>query len=328
MARVRLVGLLVLTLACLVWVLWGIELDEALAGLGRFQWPMLVPIWGLYLCAHALRAHRYRILLPQPVDYAASFSSLTIGYLALHVFPFRLGEFVRPYLLREQRGVPLGDSLAALVFERLFDVLMLLAMILGTTWFVEFPTTLEVGGVDILRLAQRGAATLVTLGVVGVAGVFVVGVERLQFLGRLPLGGMVLGGFGRFQGAVRALAARPLVAGQALLLSMVIWGLTLLAVRLQLLASPGLPTSAGATLATWTATLSGMTVLPTPGFFGGFEAACVAALQVLGASREDAAPFAILLHLTQFAFTIVLGVLFLVREGLDLRQVVARSREA
>ena len=64
------------------------------------------------------------------------------------------------------------------------------------------------------------------------------------------------------------------------------------------------------------------------GFFGGFEAACVTALQMLGATRELAAPFAIILHLTQFVFTVGLGVIFLLREGLDLRQVVARSRSA
>lgn len=328
MARVRLVAVLVLTLVCLVWVLWGIKFDEAMAGVGRFRWGMLVPIWLTYLLAHALRAQRFRILLPQPIDYAASFSALTIGYLALHVFPFRLGELVRPYLVREQRGVPLGDSLAAVVFERLLDVLMLLGMILGTTWFVELPTTLEVGGMDVLGLARRGAAVLVIGGTLALAAVLAMGPGSLGFLERVPLGRPVRALFERFHAAVAALAARPAVALQAFLLSVAIWALTLVAVRLQLLASPGLPSGMDTALVTWTATLSGMTVLPTPGFFGGFEAACVTALQMLGATRELAAPFAIILHLTQFVFTVGLGVIFLLREGLDLRQVVARSRSA
>jgi uncharacterized membrane protein YbhN (UPF0104 family) len=326
--RVRLLVVLLVTLLCLAWVVWGIDVEEAMAGVGRFRWPLLGPIWLCYLAAHALRALRFRILLPRPVDYAASFSALSIGYLALHVIPFRLGELVRPYLLREQRGVPFGDSLAVVVFERILDVVMLLAMILGTTWFVALPTNLEVGGVDVLALAQRGAGVLALLGAAGVAGVLALGDRVLRLTDRLPLGGVFRGVFERFHASVVALAARPAVALQSLLLSVVIWALTLVAVQLQLRASPGLPAGFDVALATWTATLSGMTVLPTPGFFGGFEAACVAALQVLGAGRELAAPFAILLHLTQFVFTVVLGVGFLAREGLDLRQVVARSRDA
>jgi len=325
--HLRLIAVLLLTLGCLTWVVWGLDLSEAAKGLAEFRWGLLLPIWGLYLLAHFLRAQRFRILLPQPLDYGASFSALSIGYLALHVIPFRLGELVRPYLLREQRGVPFGDSLAAVVFERILDVTMLLAMILGTTWLVDLPTDLRVGGVDILGFAQRGAGVLVAAGVLGLAGVLMLGPRVLAVTDRLPLGAPFRSIFERFRAAVVALSRRPAVAAQAFVLSVAIWGLTLLAVQLQLVATPGLPHGFDTALATWAATLSGMTVLPTPGFFGSFEAACTTALQVLGASHELAAPFAILLHLTQFVFTVVLGVIFLIREGLDLRQVVARSRD-
>jgi glycosyltransferase 2 family protein len=326
--RTRLVAVLLLTLLCLGWVVWGIDAEEAVAGLGRFRWGYLAPIWLTYLAAHGLRAQRYRILLPQPLDYRASFSALSIGYLALNVVPLRLGELVRPYLLREQRGVPLGDSLAAVVFERMLDVTMLLFMILGTTWLVDLPTGLTVRGVDLLGIAQRGAGALVAVGAGGLVGVLILGPRVLRLTDRLPFGAPFRAVFQRFHGAVAALAARPAIAAQAFLLSVAIWTLTLFAVQLQLMAAPGLPAGWDTALATWTATLSGMTVLPTPGFFGGFEAACVAALQLLGATADQAAPFAILLHLTQFVFTVALGITFLVREGLDLRQVVARSREA
>lgn len=328
----RLGAVLVLTVACLAWVLWGVDYDEAIAGLGRFRWGLVLPICSLYLAAHGLRAQRFRLLLPDnaarggPLDYRASFSSLSIGYLALHVFPFRLGELVRPYLVREQRGVAFGDSLAVVVMERILDVLMLLAMILGTSLFVPLPTRLEVGGTDILALAQRAAGVVALGGTVALGVVWAAGPEVARRIAPLPLGGRVAPLVVRFHGAVAGLVARPAAAMQATLLSVGIWVLTLFAVQLQLVATPGLPTDFGAALATWTATLSGMAVLPTPGFFGGFEAACTAALQLLGAPRSAAAPFAILLHLVQFGFTIVLGVGFLAWEGLSLREVVAQSQ--
>jgi len=325
-------AVLVLTIVCLAWVLWGVETDEALAGLARFRWGLVLPICGLYLAAHGLRAQRFRVLLPahaaagRPLDYRASFSSLSIGYLALHVFPFRLGELVRPYLVREQRGVAFGDSLAVVVMERILDVLALLVMILATSLFVPLPTRLEVGGTDILGLAQRAAGVVALGGTVALGGVWAAGPAVARWVAPLPLGARVSPLVVRFHGAVAGLVARPGAAVQAALLTAGIWVLTLFAVQLQLLATPGLPTTFGAALATWTATLSGMAVLPTPGFFGGFEAACTAALQLLGAPRSAAAPFAILLHLVQFGFTILLGVGFLAAEGLSLREVVARSQ--
>ena len=324
--RLRLAAVIALTVVCLAWVLWGVDLAEAMAGVAQFRWSFIGPIWGLYLLAHTMRAQRFRILLPNPIDYRASFSALSIGYLALHGFPCRLGELVRPYLVREQRGVPFGDSLAVVVVERILDVVMLLLMILGTSWFVPMATQVEVGGVDILALAQRAAGTVAAVGTVGLLAMMFAGPRLLSIAERLPGGSRLRPLLERFHAALVALSARPAAAAQALLLSALIWLVTLVAVQVQLVATPGVPTDFGAALATWTATLSGMAVLPTPGFFGGFEAACSTALQLLGATPEAAAPFAILLHLTQFAFTIVLGAAFLALEGLGLRDVVARSQ--
>ncbi len=320
--RLRLAAVLFLTAACLGWVIHGIDVSAAEASLGRFRWGMILPIWSLYLLAHSLRAQRFRVLLPKPIDYGASFSALTIGYLALHVIPFRLGELVRPYLVKERRDVPFGDSLAVVVVERILDVVMLLAMILTTSWFVHLPTRVEVGGYDLLAVAQKGAGLLVLVCVIGVAVVLASGEPVLRHTDKLPLGGM----FRQFRGALVALAKRPAVTAQAFALSVAIWVLTLVAVQVQLVAFGGVPAGPLDALTVWTATLSGMTVLPTPGFFGGFEAACTAALQLLGATAADAGAFAIVLHLTQFVFTVVLGVIFLAREGLNLREVVEKSR--
>ena len=326
--RLRVAAVIILTLLCLAWVLWGVDLEAAMAGVSHFRWSFIAPIWGLYLLAHLMRAQRFRILLPRPIDYRASFSALSIGYLALHVFPFRLGELVRPYLVREQRGVAFGDSLAVVVVERILDVVMLLFMILGTSWFVPLATQVEVGGVDILALAKSAAGMVAAVGTAGLLAMMFAGRSLLTLADHLPGGPRLRPLLERFHAALVALSARPAVAAQAVVLSALIWLVTLVAVQVQLVATAGVPTDFGAALATWTATLSGMAVLPTPGFFGGFEAACSTALQLLGATPEAAAPFAILLHLTQFAFTIVLGAAFLAIEGLGLREVVAKSQAA
>jgi uncharacterized membrane protein YbhN (UPF0104 family) len=114
----------------------------------------------------------------------------------------------------------------------------------------------------------------------------------------------------------------------ALALSVGIWGTTVVGVQLSMAAFAGMPSTPLDALTTWALTLAGMTAIPTPGFFGGYEAACSAVLTLLGADRTSAGTFAFLLHLSQFGLVVIAGVIALGVEGLSLRKVVAQSRAA
>jgi uncharacterized protein (TIRG00374 family) len=326
--KMRIALTLVLTLACLGWVLAGVDPSRAAATLRTMGWTWLAPVMGLYLLAHALRVARFLLLLdPGPGARPSAwrtFSIVSVGYLAIHVVPLRMGEFVRPWLLRERAGVPFGAGLAAIVLERILDMGMLLAMLLCVGAWVDLPSGVVVNGVDVLASGQRAATVLVALGIAGLVAVAGLGERVLTRTDRLPAGGMVR----RFAEAVHALAARPMSALAALALSIAIWAVTIGAVRVAMTAFPGIPTGWSDALTTWALTLAGMTAVPTPGFFGGYEAACTTVLGMLGTDATAAGTFAILLHLGQFAFTVVLGVACLLHEGLNLGSVVARSRTA
>ncbi len=314
---------LVVTALCLGWVLKGLDYDAFVVSMTTFDWTAMVGAQLLYVTAHLMRAERFRVLLPVPMSRRTTLSVLSVGYLALHVMPLRVGELVRPYLARERAGVPFGASLAVVVMERILDVAMLLVMMFLVAWFVELPAEIVVQDVNLLAVGQRTAGVVVFLGVLGLLAVGFAGEGVLRLADRTPFGGLVR----RFRDAILGLRQRPAAGATALALSVAIWAVTIFAVKLQLAASPGLPSSLGAALTTWTATLAGMAALPTPGFFGGYEAACAAALELLGAGPSDARSFGILLHLGQFGFTIGVGTAFLLAEGLSLREVVAKSQE-
>ncbi len=322
--KLRVGIVLVVTLACLAWVLKGLEYSVFVESLSNFDWRAMGLAQALYVGAHLLRAERFRVLLPVTMSRRTTLSVLSVGYLALHVIPVRFGELVRPYLARERAGVPFGASLAVVVMERILDVTMLLLMLFSVAWFVDLPSSIVVNGVDLLAVGQKGAGIAVGLGVLGLVAVGVVGEPVVRLFGKTPVERLARS----FHDAIVGLRSRPSAGVQALGHSVAIWSITILAVKVQLAASPGLPSSFGAALTTWTATLAGMAALPTPGFFGGFEAACAAALELQGVGASEARTFGILLHLGQFAFTAVVGFGFLMLEGLSLRDVVAKSQEA
>ena len=89
---------------------------------------------------------------------------------------------------------------------------------------------------------------------------------------------------------------------------------------------PGVPAHLGSVWTVWSVTLAGMTALPTPGFFGGYELFCVASLALWKVPPGLAATFALTLHIGQFLFTCGFGGSFVLIEGMSLRRVVSESR--
>ncbi len=319
----RLGLVLLLTVASMVWVFWNFDWQEAEKSLNGVSWDWVPAALAFYSLAHVLRALRFHLLLQGKVPAMQGLSILSVGYLAIHVVPARIGEFVRPYLLAERAGVSWGAALAVIVLERLADMLMLLAMLMGVALWVELPSgALVVWDTDILLAGQRviGAATVV--GFVGLGTVLALGERVLGLTDPLPGGALAR----RFHEAVRSQKWSTLLA--VLGLSAAIWAVTILGVWWVLRAFPGMPSGLDQAFALWTITLTGMTVLPTAGFFGAYEAACSSVLIVFGVQEDAAKAFAMLLHLSQYFFTLGVGFWFLLREGWSLRELVSRSQES
>lgn len=94
------------------------------------RWWWLAAASGWVIAGYYGRALRWRVLM-RPVKPNPSlwnlFSATVIGFSAITVLG-RPGEFVRPYLIASQEKVPPSSQMAALVLERIYDVLIVLAI--------------------------------------------------------------------------------------------------------------------------------------------------------------------------------------------------------
>jgi len=324
--RLKLAAVLVLTLVFLGLALGGVDVDAALEAVSAFSVVVLVPMVLCYLAAHLLRSWRLQILLRgegTAPAYGRVFSINTVGFLAINVMPLRLGEMVRPYLLWEREKVPLGSALAAVLMERLLDLMALLVMLFGVGFAVDLPAGgLTVQGIDLVSAGQKTIGTLVGVGVLGAAVVVFVGEPVLALVRRLPLGDRIAGLAGRFRDGLLALARRPLRLLLLLGITAGVWLLTIGGVLCVMAGFEGIPATAGSAWATWTATITGMTLIPTPGFFGAYELFCSRALWLFDVDGDVAKAFAVVLHLGQLGFTVAIGTIFLFVEGLSLRDLV------
>lgn len=108
----------------------GFRWSVFMATLQGLQWPWLLAAVGLALATYFGRALRWAVLLkplrPRPHMWKLV-SATVIGFTAVTLLG-RPGEFVRPYLIARQEGLPFSSQIAAWVLERIYDLLMVLAI--------------------------------------------------------------------------------------------------------------------------------------------------------------------------------------------------------
>jgi glycosyltransferase 2 family protein len=127
-------------LALCLWLVWPdahtrAQLDLTLSAMsfGEFL-PTLLGYLALLAATHFFRAWRWNNLL-EPIGARLSPGKLmaisSVGFMAILALPARLGEFVRPALLRDKGKVSGAAVLGTVAVERIVDGLLVSLMVFG-----------------------------------------------------------------------------------------------------------------------------------------------------------------------------------------------------
>jgi uncharacterized membrane protein YbhN (UPF0104 family) len=261
--------------------------------LSELQPLALLATLGGFALNHLLRIVRWHLLLGAPVRFSVQVRICLVSFLAITLLPLRLGEAVRPALLARE-GVALPVSLAALAAERLLDLLALLALLGLAAWMLP-EGSLTVQGLDVVGATRHTAA----LGSVGLGMGLLVCAWLGERLVDLPWLGPPLASLAR---ATRELARRPARALAGAALTLGTWLSCILYVWCSMRALPSLPGTWEAAALAWAGIIATLTALPTPGFFGSFEAGATAALSLYGTPAAAASAWALALHVGYTSF--------------------------
>ena len=142
------------------WTLRGVNLSEVWTVLRTSNvWVFaLSPIVGT--CIFPLRARRWRTIL-EPVagriPFGPLWRSTAIGMMMNNVFPLRAGEFARAFsITREVPRVALTTALGSLAVDRIFDAIVIFAMMFAAMLDPRFPAGVTLAGRTVPELAQVG----------------------------------------------------------------------------------------------------------------------------------------------------------------------------
>jgi len=127
-------------LALCLWLVWPnaharAALEHTLRSLELATfWPTLAGTIGLLATTHFFRAWRWNNLL-RPIDVSLPPGRLlaisSVGFMAILALPARLGEFVRPALLRQKGKVSASAVLGTVAVERIVDGLVVSLLVFG-----------------------------------------------------------------------------------------------------------------------------------------------------------------------------------------------------
>lgn len=290
-------------------VLRTVDLGRTLDVLRRAEvgW---IGLMAAFLGADVLvRAIRWqRLLVPiGAVPYRRMLAYLLIGYLANNVLPARLGELVRSHYLGDREGLSRTTTLGTVVVERV----------------VDFGVVVAIAAAAILVLSVRGIVASAVLVGIAFAALLVVAIAIGMAAHRLPGTDRVraaverwprVGELARKMRSGLAVAGRPRTLVEALLLSVIAWGSTVLAfaaagqaVGIELTIGQASLLAAGVALAT---------AIPAgPANLGTFELAAVEIARAVGVDVHAAFAIALLVHAAIVVITSGGGAVALVRIG-------------
>jgi len=133
----------------------------------------LLPYFGILCLIHVLRVIRWKPLLDPIVklDFATHNRIGAVGFMAMFLFPLRLGELVRPHLVKhatQHTDTPVRRSevLATVVVERVVDGLVVSLMLFGVLFLLpgEGPAASRLALGAYAALAVFAGAALLLIG--------------------------------------------------------------------------------------------------------------------------------------------------------------------
>ncbi|MEM9490610.1 MAG: lysylphosphatidylglycerol synthase transmembrane domain-containing protein, partial [Myxococcota bacterium] len=138
------IGLSLLMLGACLWLVWPSsgERDQMMATLAEMDIRYAIACACLMPVVHVLRAWRWKFLLaplgvhPRPARLLAISS---VGFMSILALPARLGEFVRPALIRTRGRISAAEALGTIAVERIGDGLMVSLLVFATFTVLRGP---------------------------------------------------------------------------------------------------------------------------------------------------------------------------------------------
>ncbi len=310
-----------ISLAALGILIWLVDARQVLAALQGIKLSIVIPGLVLLVISLLTRAAAWRVILKEKISVWKSFLIVNSGYFVNTIFPFRIGEITRAFLLKPS-GFAFWEAMPTILLERLFDFCFGLSLFfIGLPFAVGFSqgityAYLIAGGIPAVILALyllvRNQQKLINW----ISSTTLIKSKTKE--GLLEVIEHLLSSLG--------ILADPFRLVKVFAWMLASWSIAFFYQYLLLRAfvPDGQLIWAAFTLG---ALALGVSIPSSPGNIGLYEASITLALSAFGVDQSVAFAYALTSHVLSLLVTTLLGSFGLVREGLALRDIWQFSRQ-
>jgi uncharacterized protein (TIRG00374 family) len=310
---------MLLSMVVILWLAKNLDFRQVLLALQEvdFFWvslallTVLLTLWA--------RVLRWQALLDsKQVTTFGTLQALVLGQLLNVIFPARLGDLGRAYLITQEGYTSQAQALGTVALEKLWDIILLVGLVWGLSFWQPLPSwvtmparltavgggVLLVGALILLYLRRHPGVTWVRLSQ---------WVEDARWGWLRRLTGRLLDGLASLH--------RPrvmLVAGGWSVLTWFFGALT----NLVLFKAFGLPLSMGTALFLLAVLQMGVAVPSVPGRIGVFEGLCLVSLALFDVEGNLALGYGVMLHVLVLLPPVALGLWWLLRLDAAYRRAI------
>ena len=317
---------MVVTVLLLAWALHGVDARVVLAHMRHADPLLFTAAIALATATFPLRTARWRVILRdahgRPFPWGPLWHATAVGFMANNLLPARAGEFARAYLAKRQLPVRFTTALASIGVERVFDGLVMVALLAAAIAAPSFPRHATIGGAALSQIAFWGAALFGAMLVVALLVVH----RPAPWLRRVTRALHAALPARHAERLTRL--AEGLVAGLAVLKSpqrfagVIAWSLVLWIVNGLSFAvcfrAFGLPVPWEGAFLLQGLIGFGVALPSSPGFFGPFEAVTRITLGLYAIGADQAVSYAVAYHIGGFVPITLLGLYSLSRTQVRL----------
>ena len=273
----------------------------------------------ILVLSNVIRAWRWQILVKpiKDVSFDPAFSSIMIGYFGNSVLPFRMGEFLRAYVVANKTSLTASTAFGTIVIERILDFIGLSIVILLI--MTVYPLT-SVGGSIIIGVIVLSLTSFIFFFLFGgFKSSLLVKIEKLSLLRIGLLHKILLFIKNILDGATTIRATNKL--GIILLYTLIIWIMYYCSTYLATIAT-GIELEwfgFGVLLISTTLAIS---VPAAPGYVGTYHAAAVYILtNLFDVGRIDAQAAAIILHAVGTIPIVIIGAWYFLNSSVNIKDI-------
>jgi uncharacterized protein (TIRG00374 family) len=127
MRKFNIVLAIVVSLASLFLAFYKVNFNEVLSGFKRINLSLVFLMVIFYVIYFSIRAYKWSFIFkPNAVPkFGNLFSSIMIGVMVNNVFPAKLGEIARAFIIGKKEKISISLSFGTIIVEHIFDFLAL-----------------------------------------------------------------------------------------------------------------------------------------------------------------------------------------------------------